>query len=144
MNIQIAFRYGSRDWFTKLICLWQGGDSAHCEVSIARAGGKNLCISSSFVDGGVRQALITLSPDKWRIYEMQVDRAEAERWYEAHKGQNYDILGLLGFIFRPMNGARRKWFCSEAAAAILGLLNPERYDLVLLESYCKRTGTRVQ
>ena len=85
-----------------------------------------------------------LPADKWRIYELDVPLIQVWRWFHEHRGQGYDVLGLLGFIWRPVKGFLALWFCSEAVAAMIGLDNPEAFDLVLLESLCKRFGNRVQ
>ena len=41
-------------------------------------------------------------------------------------------LGLLGFVWRRQAGEQRKWFCSEAVAAMLGYDDPWRFDPMTL------------
>lgn len=142
--LQIAFRYGDRRWFARLVCAVQGGDSAHCEMSVYRDRDQHHCISASFVDGGVRFKVMPLPADRWRIYEMPQDSTGVIEWLRAHDGDGYDYLGLLGFIVRRIKGSMDRSFCTEAAAEGLGLPDPWRFDLALLESVCARFGRRVQ
>ena len=142
--IRIAFRYDDKRIFARLVCLVQGGDSAHCEVADDWNDGNYDCVSASWLDGGVRSKIITMTPEKWRIYELPIDNDRVIEWYAVNKGMPYDSLGLLGFFIRRISGIRKAWFCSEVAADIIGLSEPHRYDLALLESVCARFGTRVQ
>jgi hypothetical protein len=140
---RIAFRYNDTRLFSRVVCLLRGGDSAHCEVAIEQSDGTHWCVSSSFLDGGVRGKDMPLPADKWRVYEIDAQRDPAA-WEVEHAGKGYDILGLLGVAFPPFGHSRRRWFCSEAAADMLGLREPHIYDLRTLESVCARFGTRVQ
>lgn len=146
--LQIAFRFGDRRWFASLVCALRGGDSAHCEMSVLRdrltREVEHHCISASFLDDGVRFKTMPLPVEKWRIYEMPQDSTSAIEWLREHDGDKYDWLGLLGFMARWIRGRSNRRFCSEAAAEVLGLPDPFRYDLALLESVCSRFGRRVQ
>ena len=142
--IRVAFRYGDTRFFARAVCLLQGGDSAHCEVVARSVADVHECISASFLDKGVRMKPMPLPPDKWRVYELPGDPATARAWLALHDGQPYDLLGLAGFVVRRVRGRSKAWFCSEAAADMLGLRDPHRYDLALLESVCARLGTRTQ
>ena len=62
--IRIAFRYGDRRWFARLVCALRGGDVAHCEVAYAQLAIGHLCVSASWLDGGVRSKMIVLDPAK--------------------------------------------------------------------------------
>ena len=55
------------------------------------------------------------------------DEALARAWFTANEGARYDWLGLFGFVWRPGNGKGRRWFCSEAIAAALGMKDPWRF-----------------
>jgi len=142
--IRVAFRYGDKRLFARVVCLLQGGDTAHCEVAVAWNQGFHECISSSFLDKGVRRKVINLVPSKWRIYELDMSAVVVEKWYAQNKGAGYDLLGLAGFVIRRIKGWMRKKFCSEAGAEIIGLPDPWRYDPALLESVCARFGRRAQ
>ncbi len=141
--VRIAFRYGDTRLFSRLVCLLRGGDSAHCEVATNELGGSYWCVSSSFLDGGVRGKEMPLPPGKWRIYKIETKR-DPVQWCAEHSGAKYDVLGLLGVVLPPLGHARKRWFCSEVAAAILGLSEPHIFDLRTLEAVCARFGTRVQ
>jgi hypothetical protein len=141
--IRIAFRYGDKRLFSRLVCLFQGGDSAHCEAAWSWRGATHDCVSASFLDGGVRRKAIALSPAKWRVYEVPGEPLEVVEWYGRHAREGYDWLGLMGFVFRRIKGFANRKFCSEACASIMGLPDAHRYDLALLESVCMRYGRRV-
>lgn len=141
-KLVIAFRYGDRRWFSRLISWWQKHDAAHCEAAVP-LGSEFICISASKVDGGVRTKTMPLPADKWRLYEVDTPTAAAVDWYYAQRGAKYDWLGLFGFVWRPLSGRRRAWFCSEAVADILKLPDPWRYDVALLESVVAKLGRPV-
>lgn len=143
--IRVAFRYDDPRLFSRLVTWFRGGDSAHCEASHEWTGLWHTCTSSSFIDEGVRQKRIYLSPTKWRIYEIpDVSAADVDAWFNLNHNKKYDVLGLVGFIWRRIKGSVNRLFCSEAVADILRLPSPHLYDLEVLESVCKRLGRRVQ
>lgn len=142
--IQVAFRFADSRLFARLVCLLQGGDSAHCEVVVRSVADVHECISASYLDGGVRSKTMPLPAAKWRIYDVPGDPEGARAWLRKHEDQPYDLLGLLGFVIRRVRGRGDAWFCSEAAAAMLGVRDPWRYDVALLESVCAKLGTRTQ
>ena len=136
--IRICFRYGDTRWFARLVCLFRGGDSAHCEAAHRWVGDVYDCVSSSWMDGGVRGKLITMHHAKWRVYEVPGSPDNVRQWLKDHAGEKYDWLGILGFLlpFRIRSALHRK-FCVEVAADLMWLPNPDQWDLVLLESVCK-------
>lgn len=143
--IRVAFRYGDKRLFSILACFFQRYDSAHCEVAYNWSGTLHNCVSSSFLDHGVRAKDIDMPADKWRIYEIDEPQENVLEYLEYNDDCKYDVLGLFGFIIsRRIRGSRRKKFCSETGAEIIGLSDPWRYDLALLESYCAKVGRRVQ
>lgn len=141
--VRVAFRFGDPRLFSRLVCLLRGGDSAHCEVAWAWEGARHRCVSASFLDGGVRCKDIDLRAGAWRVYELQAHHWPLA-WGAAHAGARYDVLGLLGIVLPPLGHSRKRWFCSEAVAAVIGLREPQIYDLRTLESVCARFGRRVQ
>lgn len=143
MNVIVAFRYGDTRLFARTVCALRGGDSAHCEVATPAEPWVYDCVSASFLDGGVRGKRMALPPEKWRLYRMDARRDPAD-WLAAHEGQGYDVLGLAGIVLPPLWHSRTRWFCSEAAADILGLAPAHIYDLRVLESVCARFGERLQ
>jgi hypothetical protein len=146
--IRVAFRYGDPHPFSRLVCWWRGGDTAHCEVAAWCAQADrphlHLCISASWHDGAVRHKLIDLDPTTWRIYDMFSVGVEPTVWLIHHDGEKCDRLGLLGFVIRRNRRRRKAWFSAEVAADILGFSEPHAFDVRRLELICKRYGTRVQ
>lgn len=72
MLVRVAFRYNDRRMFARLVCWLRGGDSAHCEVaSVLTDTGLHHCVSSSWLDGGVRGKWMPLPADRWRVYEIE-------------------------------------------------------------------------
>lgn len=144
--IRVAFRYKDPRAFARLICLLQGGDASHSEIAYRWEGSYHDCISSSWLDNGVRLKQINLTPDKWRVYEVDLaSEGDVAGYYEKYKGTKYDWLALLGFVItRRIKGFVKRKFCSEVGADILGLSEGWRYDLNLLESVCARVGRRIQ
>lgn len=142
--IRICFRHGDSRWFSRLICLARGGDSAHCEVGFNWWDGQTYeCVSSSWVDGGVRDKVIRMPPEKWRVYEVPGDKLDAHHWLEQHRGENYGWAKLVRFAI----GLRLRWggpVCSGVCADIMRLPEPWLYDVRLLESVCARYGARIQ
>lgn len=145
--LRIAFRVGDRRLLARVTHLWDRTDVSHCEVSVSRTqAGADLCLSASWLDGGVRCKAIALDPAKWRIYELPTafSEARARAWFAVHAGQGYDWLGLFGFLFRPLKGFRRRQFCSEACAAMLGVDEPWRFTPRQLECLAAAIGQRLE
>lgn len=131
--MKIAFYKGKKRIFNLLTSWWLRGRYSHCELILREnPNGSCLCVSSSFMDGGVRSKEIFLDPDHWDILEIEGDVVYAQKWFDSHKGQPYDVLGLVGFIFRVLGQSKSRWFCSEAIAEMLGLLDSWRFDPCVL------------
>lgn len=142
--IRVAFRYSDRRPFARLVGWWDRTDTAHCEVAWAWSEPQHECVSSSWLDGGVRGKSLALLPSRWRIYEVDAQPQLALAWLARHKDKRYDWLGLLGFVWRPLRDFRRRWFCSEACADILGIADPWRFSPAALEAVIARMGRRIQ
>jgi hypothetical protein len=123
---------GVKGWLGVATKWWTDGPYSHAELVVGQtADGKSVCWSSTYLDGGVRRAELVLDPADWDVFEIRVTPAQASAalaWFEQHKGQAYDTLGLLGFAWRHYEGDKDKWFCSEAVAAALGYRDAWRYD----------------
>lgn len=141
--LRVAFRVGDLRLFARVIHAWDRTDVSHCEVATAWRGLDHRCLSASMLDKGVRAKDLALGDAKWRVYEVPHDPLEAEAWFAEHEGDRYDVLGLLGFVIRPIKGWLRAFFCSEACAAMLGLAEPWRYSPRLLDLYCAAVGRRI-
>jgi hypothetical protein len=133
--ILIAFRHSDTRLFARVVTLLRGGDSAHCEVAI-HVQGVRLCVSASWLDGGVRGKVIDISnPDKWRVYRWTGQHIDPIDWLKVNHNARYDRRGLLGILLPTVGHNPTKKFCSEAAAEMLMLPHPETYDLVQLERF---------
>lgn len=133
--MRAAFYRGTRPGlaglFNRLVRWWLQSSYSHVELVFS----DGVAASSSFADGGVRLKAIDFDVARWDIVDLPgADEVAARQWFVANLGRPYDLLGNLGFLFRPITGARRGWFCSEAAAAALGYPEPWRYDPALLAS----------
>ncbi len=133
--ILIAFRHSDTRIFARGVTLLRGGDSAHVEAAVP-VQGVHLCVSASFLDGGVRGKVIDINdPAKWRVYRWTGPHIDPLVWLQANDGAHYDLRGLLGILAPPVGHSRSKRFCSEAVAEMLMLPYPETYDLVQLERF---------
>jgi hypothetical protein len=105
---------GIKGWLGVMTKWWTDGPYSHAELVVGETpDGKSICWSSTYLDRGVRQS---------------AEQAAALAWFEQHAGEPYDVLGLLGFVWRREEGAKSKWFCSEAVAAALGWPEAWRFD----------------
>ena len=51
----------------------------------------------------------------------------ARDWFERNMGAPYDLLGNVRFVLPLLPDSAAGWFCSEAMAAALGILEPWRF-----------------
>jgi hypothetical protein len=133
------------DWllrwaFHVLVCVGTLSRFSHTELVFGEPdeNGESLCATSSGRDGGVRFKRIKLDPARWTVDPLSGLHANAEAqallWFHKHEGEPYDHQGLAAvwlFTVAPfmravwrLIQARRRWFCSESAAAALGLWRP--------------------
>lgn len=118
--MKIAFYKGTRKGlqgiYSRLARWVDSGPYSHCELVF----NDGLSASASFIDGGVRFKHIDYKEDNWDVVELQgFDEDKARQWFEDHKGEKYDLLGNLRFIFFFVKPSNNKWFCSEAIAEAL-------------------------
>ena len=133
--IQVAFYKGRKRVFNRLVSWWLRGPYSHCELVLQTSpDGVSLCASASFMDGGVRVKNIVLDPEHWDLVMVEGSPATAWQWAASHEEDGYDLLGLLGFVWRRQADDQSKWFCSEAVAAMLGLPKPWRFDPMVLHA----------
>ncbi len=124
MGVRVAFYKGRKRFFNRAVAWWTRGPYSHCELIVD---GKSY--SSSFLDGGVRVKEIDYDPEHWDIIDLPwADSEKAVKWFEAHMGLGYDVLGLVGFVARRVEDDRNRYFCSESIAAALGFEESWRFD----------------
>lgn len=116
-GIQLIYSWAVRKW-TKSIY-------SHCEIIFSNGE----AASSSFMDGGVRFKQIDFDPAKWDFIDLPPALENAARdWFVKYQGAKYDLLGNLHFVISPVGDDNKKWFCSEAVAASLGIEDAYRFD----------------
>ncbi len=141
----VALYVGPGRWPNAFIRRWQRSPYSHCEVITSVVADQYECWSASAQDGGVRRKIMKLDPAHWELYVLWWPHSRVRRardWFLAHEGQGYDLLGLLGFAWRPWRGEKAKWWCSEAAAAALGLTEPFRFDVATFAQLVRHFGHR--
>lgn len=131
--MQVAFYKSRKRLFNRLVSWWLVGLYSHCELILhTDANGYATCASASYMDGGVRVKTMRLDPEHWDIVDVPDAYLSARMWLTQHEDDRYDVLGLLGFVWRRQSGEQSKWFCSEAVAAMLGYSEPWRFDPMTL------------
>lgn len=111
--------------YNRLVRWWTRSPYSHVEIIFE----DGLSASASYMDGGVRFKRIEFDLASWDMVELPARLERKVRdWFERHDGQPYDLLGNLHFVISPVGNEKRKWFCSEACAAALGLPDPGRFD----------------
>lgn len=111
--------------YNRIVRWWTRSKYSHVELVFA----DGLAASASAPDGGVRFRRIQFDPDRWDVVDLPAHLAPAAlAWFGAHAGQPYDWLGVLHFALSPVGDNNQRWFCSEAAAAALGMPDPARFD----------------
>lgn len=118
---------------------WDNGPYSHIELVFS----DGTSASASLSDGGVRLKRISYDSG-WDFYNVPDSFATEEfarNWFETHKGLKYDILGNFGFVLRRGVQGKKKWFCSEAVAAALGIDEPWRLTPNGLASIIKSIKT---
>lgn len=129
MKFQAAFYKGTRPGLAGIyswaVRKWTKSSYSHVELVLSTG----RAWSSSFEDGGVRSKLIDFDPARWDLVDLPPALEQAAvAWFEAHRGAGYDLVGNLQFVLSPIPHSRRRWFCSEAVAAALGIPDPWRYS----------------
>lgn len=129
MSFQAAFYKGTRPGisglYNRIVRWWTRSEYSHCELVFS--GG--FSGSASFIDGGVRLKVIDFDPEKWDVIELPGDlEADAFIWFLDHRGANYDLLGNIHFIVSRVANSEKRWFCSEAIGAALGMTEAWRFD----------------
>ena len=128
--MKIAFYKGRKRLFNRLVSWWTRGPYSHTELVCETEPGSGVyhCLSSSFMDGGVRLKRMALDQEHWDLVDVDGDWDAAVDWFQGHIRCKYDVLGLVGFVFRRVPDARDRYFCSEAVAASLGYPESWRLD----------------
>lgn len=129
-EIEVAFYRDSGRFLDRVIRWWTNSQFSHCEIVLSRNGNEAVLFSASARDGGVRKVTRNLLPDRWDIITVgRVNRQDLDRLIIEEAGAGYDYLGLFGSQFFASGWqSRKRWFCSEICAEVLGLPDPQRYS----------------
>lgn len=127
--MKAAFYRGTRPGiagiYNRIVRWWTRSEFSHVELVLSTG----RAWSASFADGGVRNKLIDFDSANWILIDLPPELEQAaEAWFKAHRGAKYDLLGNLQFVLSPIPHSQRRWFCSEAVAAALGIPDPWRYS----------------
>lgn len=126
-------RPGIAGLFSIAVRWWLGGDYSHTELIFS----DGVSGSSRHPDGGVFLKEVEYDREEWYFIQIDGDELAARAWFEKHEGEDFDFLGLLGFVWTRGLNRRRRWFCSEAVAAALGFQEPHRFDPCSLHAILK-------
>ena len=135
----LAFYKGKGNWMDKLIRLFTRGQYSHVELAIYKGDWRFDCYSSSPRDGGVREKTMALNPMNWDFIPVDIEQAKIVDFYYETRGMKYDFLGAIGLVIPFLHQDKKKWFCSEWCANVLGLEKPSQYSPVKLSESIKNT-----
>lgn len=126
--MRAAFYCGTRPGlagiYNRVVRWWTRSEFSHVELVLST--GRSW--SASFSDGGIRSKLIDFDTANWVVIDLPPALEQrAAAWFRAHRGAKYDLMGNLQFVLAPVPQSQRRWFCSEAVAAALGMPDPWRY-----------------
>ncbi len=115
-----------------LIRWWTNGPYSHAEI-ITQSNDKGEVYSHSavFLGGaGVRSIWRSdITEANWDVVELpDINAADVEKWFSDRIGCKYDLIGLLGFVWRRDQYSKNKYFCSETVADSIGIDQGWRYD----------------
>lgn len=129
----IALYKNTDHTFNRLVSWWTKGPYSHTEL-ILKTG---MSGSSSFRDKGVRVKRIGYKPANWDFIVLPdtYDAKEAEKWFEEHAEDLFDVLGIIGFVLRALKQSLNRWFCSESVLTALGRIDAWRFSPNDIPSY---------
>lgn len=128
MTFRAAFYKGTRPGlpgvYNRLVRAWERGDYSHCELIFS----DGWSASASLMDGGVRFKWIEYDPARWDIYELPTHLEHyAREWFIAHDGAKYDLRGNIHLVIGFVPHSSENYFCSEAMAESLQILEGSRF-----------------
>ncbi len=134
----MAFYIGVKDenpnttFFDRLVCWATSSRYSHVEVvtHYNEETGVGMCWSASPRDKGVRWANIYLNPKHWELYVVRtgLEPQFVKDWFMEQEGLRYDWIGAFATKLTFLKERANRWFCSETAAALIGLSNPHTYN----------------
>ena len=89
--VRLALYKGRGKLGNRITRWWTGSIYSHCELVVC-----GVCLSASFMDGGVRAKQIDLDSGHWDVIPLPwADVAQVLAFFEQTKGRAYDWLGLF-------------------------------------------------
>ena len=124
-TVYLASYIGAGQIGNAMVRAWTRASESHCELVV-----DGCCMSSSVMDGGVRGKVIELKRENWIVEPVlwaPADQVLAH--FQDTQGQRYSWLDLIrSQMFNRASDEDGAAFCSEWAAAALGLPNPTLYS----------------
>ena len=110
--------------WVKAIAWWTKGPYAHSELWMSGPAEAAECYSSD-PDKGTRTEVRNLSGGNWDFIEMppQYTEAQAKNVIQRIGHHEYDIPGIVGFVFPPARRLHYGEFCSESDADVAEALH---------------------
>lgn len=118
-----------------LIRLFTLSKYSHVEIVVQNIQNSRMdWYSSSPRDGGVRIHYTKLkwlskeTLEAWDVIEIPTYAISSlPKFFENTCRKKYDYLGALGFLFRWLPQSKKRYFCSEWVAGVLGLPKAHQY-----------------
>jgi hypothetical protein len=127
---EIWFYKGTGKLFDKLIRWWTKSPYSHCEIVT-----NQVAIGADAWRGRViARDVNTFNRANWDIVSVSVADND---WLLQQVGKRYDYLGILGFLLLKIEKPAW-WYCSELAAAYLGISKRPISPGELYDNICPR------
>ena len=159
-RVQLAFAKADREgagFNAKLIAWWTNGPYSHVELLIHDYNDITYMWTASSTENKVRKKIHKHNPGRYDYIDLEMseeDIDKIERFFKMIEGQEYDWLGIMGFVMPALRDRTTKWFCSECVSNAIKITGDERFWLLspseispndlavivgLLEDYQKRS-----
>jgi hypothetical protein len=121
-----SIRPGLSGIFSRLVRWWTNSQYSHTELIFS----DGTSASSSFIDGGVRFKEISYDNDHWDFIELpeSFNETAARLWFIQNENKKYDVLGLVGFVWKRGTQNKNKFYCNESIGEALGIKDSWRFD----------------
>ena len=118
--ITLAFYKGPGQFFDKVIRWVTRSPYSHVAVII-----DSVCYEADAWSGRVLSRPWEFNPDNWFILDVSrpSDLEVVKLFLSVQVGRRYDYPGIIGFALPWRPNVSQWWYCSELAAAALGLSN---------------------
>ena len=130
--IYLAFYAGKGSFHNRLIRMWTRSQFSHVEIFDVSSDRIRM-YSSSAMDGGVRVKMIEKSELKagnWFLVEIDsIVTRDITAFTQTNETAKYDYFGVFFSQFIKLGWhSKRRYFCSEFCAEILGFKSPQKFS----------------